>query len=440
MNKIKDSFSKIKASDEFKDKLEKELLNTQSTLKTTPSKRIYYKPSIVAASILFILLGVVSLKLIMNTFGTDDTNLDGIAYNPIEKSNKEDNNSDSFLVDNSTNEKEETNNSDNDNNNNKGNDLLVYADKSEPNSPEKSLSTKNDISSVNNTPNEKEKKAPSEDSKDIISSHTEKVPFRSISSNEPINAITNTLSDNEVYIPKLELPTTGDIKLAAKMIPLIVYKEKIYTRSPIDIHSKNAKNFLGKKLGTTNLSINELSSHSEYSTDFTSNIGVTDVYSVNGYDEDFRIMTNIPLPDGTSYPEFYDSLNGLSIKTGEDFFRKLKLHNNILSAKFQTFDDWNSGNGISYSINDFNLLNSFVDSLDKSIPYLPENIEPLLGDYGNNENCKKITLNLKDGCENLTFTVLKSGYVYYDSPNVYFKIDGTILEEIWDKLSIMSIN
>ena len=40
MNKIKDSFSKIKASDEFKDKLAKELLNTQSTLKTIPSKRI----------------------------------------------------------------------------------------------------------------------------------------------------------------------------------------------------------------------------------------------------------------------------------------------------------------------------------------------------------------------------------------------------------------
>ncbi|MVX66038.1 hypothetical protein GKZ28_20375 [Clostridium chromiireducens] len=439
MNKIKDSFSKIKASDEFKDKLEKELLNTQSTLKTIPSKRIYYKPSIVAASILFILLGVVSLKLIMNTFGRDDTNLDGIAYNPIEKSNKEDNNSNSFLVDNSTSEKEETNNSDNNNNNNDGNDILVYADISEANSPEKSSSTKNDISSVNNTPYEEDKKAPSEDSKDIISSHTEKVPFRSIASNEPINAITNTLSDNEVYIPRFELPTE-DTRVAAKMIPLIVYNEKIYTRSPIKINSKNAKNLLGKKLGTTNSNINELSSNSEYSTEFASNIGVTDVYSVNGYDEGFRIMTNITLPDGTSYPEFYDSLNGISIKTGADFFGKLKLQNNILSAKFQTFDDWNNGNGISYSINDFNLLNSFVDSLDKSIPYLPENIEPLLGDYGNNENCKKITLNLKDGCENLTFTVLKSGYVYYNSPNVYFKIDGKIIEEIWDKLSIMSIN
>nr|WP_312289831.1 hypothetical protein [Clostridium chromiireducens] len=438
MNKIKDSFSKLKASDEFKDKLEKELLNTQLTLKTSPSKRIYYKPSIVAASILFILLGVVSLKLIMNTFGTDDTNLDGIAYNPIEKSNKENINSDSFLVDNSTNEKEETNNSDN-NNNNKGNDLLVYADKSEPNSPEKSLSTKNDISSVNNTPNHEEKKAPTEDSKDIISSHTEKVPIRSISSNEPINSITNTLSDNEVYIPRLELPTE-DTRVAVKMIPLIVYNEKIYTRSPIDINSKNAKNFLGRKLGTTNSNINELSSNSEYSTEFASNIGVTDVYSVNGYDEGFRIMTNITLPDGTSYPEFYDCLNGISIKTGADFFGKLKLQNDILSAKFQTFDDWNNGNGNYYSISDSSLLNSFVDSLDKSIPYLPENIEPLLGDYGNNENCKKITLNLKDGCENLTFTVLKSGYVYYDSPNVYFKIDGTIIEEIWDKLNIMRIN
>ncbi|AWK53109.1 hypothetical protein DIC82_15705 [Clostridium beijerinckii] len=58
----------------------------------------------------------------------------------------------------------------------------------------------------------------------------------------------------------------------------------------------------------------------------------------------------------------------------------------------------------------------------------------------NNDECKQISFDLKDGSKNITLSILKSGYVYYGYPRIYFKIDGTFTAELWDKLGIMHIN
>lgn len=429
MNKIKNSFSKIKASDEFKDRLAKELLNGPRELKTT-KRTIYFNPSITAATILFVLVGIISFRLIIHNNEKRTANLDSIAYVPqeefsIEKDSIQDDNQSSIDNSNSINNNDTTtinnksSSTDSFKSNNSNGEIYPMLEIS---------SEKNNVSEVVN----------SNDSNNTITSPPDIIPSEDNSLNDNIafSAIANT---NSVYVPKIEFNGV-DRSLTAKMMPLIVYKERVYIYVPIEISSEHSKNLLGKKLGTTIGNINEWSTPSEYSNEFASNIGVTEVYAVNGYDEDFRIMTNITTEDGTSYPEFYECLNGITIQNGEDIFEKLKLQGNIAQAKFQTFSDWNSGNKTFYTINDNDLLNNLLEKLNKGTPYLPEDIESSIGDYQNDDGLKQISLDLKDGTKNITITILKSGYAYYGYPRVYFKIDDKFTEELWDKLSIMRIN
>lgn len=457
MNKIKNSFSKIKASDEFKDKLKRELSN--NTQLKINAKKTYYISSIKVAAIL-LFVGVISFKLAMNntykkeisdtgsmTYASNDEDINNNSsseFNQNDKSNltndniTEKNKNISNIQDNKNNftgassnitskkinyNKEDISSQDNNNNNNNSHsDTTITSTVPNMNNNTNSLSQKTAVNSSQYV-------APSN------SDHKNNTP----SEITALSSIMSNLDTTSVYIPKFQLPKVTEEK-TAKMVPLIIYKENIYLHTSIIIDSKNVKNLLGKKLGITTNNINERSSKTEYSEEIVSNIGNADVYTVNGYDEDFRIMTNIRLEDGSNYPEIYECLNGITINTGEDFFGKLKLKGNIVNAKFQTFDDWNNSTGKFYSIGDFNLLNSFVQELNNSIPYLPENVESSLGDYRNNDGCKQIYLDLKDGSKNISFTLLKSGYIYYGGyPNVYFKISNDLANEIWDKLSVMSI-
>lgn len=431
MNKIKNSFSKIKASDEFKDKLAKELLNGPRELKTT-KRKIYFNPSITAAALLFVLVGIISLRLMVHNNEKGAQNLDSLAYAPqedfsIEKDDNK-NNEGNQDTENNINTKDTINKSNN-------NDKSINRDDFTSNSGESDILPKGKIASEKNNVRED---VNSNASDSIMTSSPENIPSKddSLSDSMAFSSIANT---NLVYIPKIA-PYSVNRSLTTKMMPLIVFKERVYIYAPIQISSENAKNLLGRKLGTTSSNINELSTQSEYSNEFASNIGVADVYSVNGYDEDFRIMTNIISEDGTSYPEIYECLNGIAIQNGADIFRKLKLQGNIAQAHFQTFSDWNSGIGNFYTINDSDLLNNLLEELNKGIPYLPEAIESSIGDFQNDDELKQISLDLKDGTKNITITILKSGYAYYGYPRVYFKIDNNFTEELWDKLSIMRIN
>lgn len=314
MNKIKDAFSKIKTSDEFKTELIKNLQTHPKELKPTWQK-IYYRPMIAVASIVLVIIGIISFKATINT----------------------------------------------------------------------------------------------DKSKIIVSANT-------------------------VNIAKIELPKSNGGK-TGKMMPLIVYKQRIYTLASTVPGSQNAKNLLGEKLGITTSSIDEWSKQTDYSTEFASTIGEQEVYEVKGYDKAFRIMTNTKNEDGTSYAQFYECLNGVTIKNGSDVFGKLKLKGNISEAKFRSFSDFNNGVENFSQIKDSALLNNFVIEMDKSTPYLLQNIETEIGDYQNDEEYKEITLTLKDGSK-VPLSVLKSGYVYYGSPKVLFKIDDKTFKQLWKELSI----
>lgn len=473
MNKIKSSFSKIKASEEFKDKLKMELLNNTSQLekKTTVN---YYPFGLKVAAVLLIFLGTASFKLIINnTYKPKNIDAGNTTYVSKDEVNKftndnsisspVSNKNDNHAIDNSkSNVKAEnsagiknsssshdnspsTNNKYNNNNNNNNNNKIKYSKET----PSGNSNTNENIASVsqnsNNNNNNNNNLTPSND---INSSEYATTPTTTNNNSNKngalsINSTLRSFSSNAVYIPKFQIPNIQEKTKLAKMVPLIIYNGNVYLKSPISLDSKSSKNILGRKIGTTTGELNNFNPMNTYSKNIISNIGTTDVYAVNGYDEDFRIMTNVTLSDGTNHPEIYECLNGITITTGNDFFGKFNLPGNIVNVRVQTQTSSDSNNEKEnfYTASDPNFLNSFIRELDNSTPYLPENIENSLDDYTNNDKCKKIFLDLKDGSKNVPFTILRNGYIYYgEYPTIYFKISTNFINEIWGTPSIISAN
>jgi len=447
MNKIKDSFSKIKASDEFKNKLLRELQANPVRL-TPPAKKIYYKPYMVAASVLFILIGITSFKFVINILPKGVTPSESIAYapetkTPISQESKNEINDSTSITEvppklDTTDISPKLDNTE---------IVTKFADAKmptntnkdyvSPESNENNIRIKTDPSTNKNNIYEKVDSVNSTSQDNIVTSHNETLATADSITGKSVRFKSN-IAVTSIYIPKIQLPKTNTFT-TAKMMPLIVYKGNIYIHTPIEIYTEHTKTLLGKKLGTTKGTLDEWSKQSDYSSEFASNIDVTDVYTVNGYDENFRIMTNIKTEDGTSYPEFYECLNGITITSGADILEKLKLQYNVDKAKFQTFNDLNNSTGNFHPINDNNLLNSLFDEIKKATPYLPKDVEDALGDYRNDDNFKELSFDLKDGSKNITLTILKSGYVYYGYPGIYLKIDNKYCEALWDQLSSMQI-
>ncbi|WP_430510411.1 hypothetical protein [Gottfriedia solisilvae] len=237
--------------------------------------------------------------------------------------------------------------------------------------------------------------------------------------------IVSNLDKNGVTIPAIELPKSGE---TAKMMPLFVYKGRIYTQSSTKIDPSQVKNLLDEKLGKTRAGLDEWSNQDDYAVEFASSIGEVDVYSVKGYQQEFRLMT-YDLSSG--YAEVYESLNGVTISSGSEIVEKLHLMN-IAKAKSRTYDDWNNSTEKYTEINDKALLNSFVDALNDSIPYLREDVEAKLGNFQNNEQYKELTISLTDGT-NVTLWVVKDGYISYGNA-LYFKIDHEVLMNLWNQM------
>ncbi|PIC66164.1 hypothetical protein CSV71_12900 [Sporosarcina sp. P21c] len=240
------------------------------------------------------------------------------------------------------------------------------------------------------------------------------------------------LMDNEngsVEIPAIQLPKDSS---NADMVGLIVYNGKIYTQTNSEIHATDAKALIGDKLGTTKGSIDEWSKQKAYDEELASTIGEMDVYSVKGYDKDFRLMV-YEGQAGNQYAEFYECLNGITISSGEDVFGKLHLVGNVSTAQWRAFSDWDHDIDNYKPILDMNVLNTFLEELKKTKPHLREqNSDPISGSR-NDEEFRELTLALHDG-STVTLTLLKDGYIYYGNTDVYFEMNESMFSKLWNLL------
>lgn len=235
--------------------------------------------------------------------------------------------------------------------------------------------------------------------------------------------------DGSVEIPALQLPEDTS---NAEMIGLIVYNGKTYTQTRTEINAEDAKALLGEKLGTTKGTIDEWSKQEVYDEEFASTIGVTDVYSVKGYDKDFRIMAYSE-QDGGQYAEFYENLDGITVSSGEDVFGKLNMAGNVSSAQWRTFSDWDNEIDNFTPIPDTASVNIFLEELNKAKPRPREQNSDPIGDSRNNEEFKELIIYLDDGSR-VSLTLLKDGYVYYGFMGVFFEMNKDAFSTMWNQL------
>lgn len=237
------------------------------------------------------------------------------------------------------------------------------------------------------------------------------------------------MEDGEVKIPAIQLPEEN---AAADMIGLIVYNGKIYTQTRTEINAENAKAIIGEKLGTTKGTIDEWSKQEAYDEEFASTIGIADVFSVEGYDKDFRIMT-YGERDGKPYAEFYENLNGIIINSGDDVFGKLKMTGNVSTAKYRTFNDWDNSVDNYNTFADMKVLNDFIEELNKTKPFPREENSDPISNSRNNEEFRELTIQLNDGTK-VSLILLKESYIYYGYMGAYFKMNDDIFSKMWSQL------
>ncbi|MEO3944242.1 hypothetical protein [Gorillibacterium sp. CAU 1737] len=242
-------------------------------------------------------------------------------------------------------------------------------------------------------------------------------------------APSGTSTPGSVHLPKLELPKeTGPLM---DMIGLFVYKGRIYTQTASSLAPERAKDLLGEKVGRTTGGIDEWSKQSDYATELASTIGQSDIYSVQGYDESFRLMT-YDLVDGQVYAQLYENLNDRSLVKGEDLFGLLGLKNEVTSAEYVTFSNWNQGENHRTTVANRSAVDEFVDALYEAKPldrkaYLDTDL------YSEENGQAFLHLVLKDGTD-VELRLFQQGYVSYGFADVLFKVDGSAFENLWKEL------
>lgn len=156
------------------------------------------------------------------------------------------------------------------------------------------------------------------------------------------------------------------------------------------------------------------------------------MYSVKGYDEDFRLMV-YEGQAGNQYAEFYECLNGITISSGEDLFGKLNLVGNVTTAQWRAFSDWDNNMDNYKPISDMGVLNIFLEELKKTKPLPREQQSDPISNSRNDEEFRELTLTLHDG-STVILTLLKDGYIYYGITDVYFEMNESMFSKLWNLL------
>jgi len=247
-----------------------------------------------------------------------------------------------------------------------------------------------------------------------------------------------------LYIPAFELPEKVE-GVALDMIGLVVYNGNIYTQAEdyYDDEALRIESLVGDYLGYASGSIDEWSKQEEYAHDFASSVAGK-VYSVKGYDTDFRICIREETRDENGEPtlwiQFLDRLNGITLATGEDLFEnKLHIRDRVESIQWQGHDDWNL---MKENLQDADiapaLWKEFLTQIDKGkFIYTWTDDNRLSSSNGTNksiydtQNQAHLILTMKDGTV-IRLRLIEGGYVGYDALGWYFvQIPGETFDAVY---------
>ncbi|MBP1994230.1 hypothetical protein [Paenibacillus eucommiae] len=231
-----------------------------------------------------------------------------------------------------------------------------------------------------------------------------------------------------VVIPKVKLPDKSS-GVSMDMVALVVYQGNVYTQSATRIDAADAAALRGDKLGRTTGGIDEWSGKDAY-IELASNIGEADIYTVKGYDSDFRIMTYTEI-DGQVIAELFERTNGITVSSGADLLGKLNLDDRIASAQWESFASWNEGLQQYAPLANDETLGSFLAALQDAKPLAAE---PLIqqGIY-DDENRKVIYLKLEDNTR-VELILFGKGLVRYGNSPVFFEAESGAFQALWESM------
>ncbi|WP_231574771.1 hypothetical protein [Paenibacillus sp. FSL R7-0273] len=232
-----------------------------------------------------------------------------------------------------------------------------------------------------------------------------------------------------IIIPKVELPDPN-AQVQASMVPLVVYEGNVYTQSATRMETADIAALRGDKLGTTTGGIDEWTGKDGY-TELSSNIGVTDIYTVKGYDSGFLIMSYTEI-DGQVFADLYEHTNGITVNSGADLIGELNLEGRITSAQWESFDSWNNGQQQYAPLAGGEVLDNFVTALQAAKPLAAE---PLVeqGIY-ESEDRKIVYLELEDKAQ-VQLVLFGQGLVRYGNAPVFFEVEVGAFQTLWDSMT-----
>lgn len=235
-----------------------------------------------------------------------------------------------------------------------------------------------------------------------------------------------TSSQNVITIPKIDLSKDTQNSNAI-MQEFVEYNGRVYVKTGTDIDIQSARKLIVEKLGNARGNISEYGSQHTSDTGFNSNIP-GDVYSVEGYDSNFRIML-LSKDVGGERAIFLECYNCITITNGRDVLGKLKLQGNVMKFTYMHFGDWNIP---VYDITDSKMSSKFIDALNDTTPFLYDKIPGGLP-FGKKNLIRYIAIKLKDGSV-IKLALTKDGYIMYGNCPVVFKMNNGVFSKLWNRL------
>ena len=257
-------------------------------------------------------------------------------------------------------------------------------------------------------------------------------------------AISDPAESGGVFIPGIVLPKSSH-GTANSMKALVVYHGGIYTdaESYFGEDAEKIDALVGEHLGFATGSIDEWSDPDEYEKEFAGTVA-GDIYSVSGYDTEFRVCLRQETEDENGEPVlwimFLDRLNGIRLSDGGDLFEdRLNIRNRVEKIRWQSHDDWNwNKGGFRDATLEDSLWDDFLDAVDSG--EFVNTWDPNRNFYDSKPNSSiydtpnqaHLYLDMEDGTT-VQLRLIEGGYVGYAPLGWYFvKVPGELFDSVYD--------
>ena len=223
-------------------------------------------------------------------------------------------------------------------------------------------------------------------------------------------------------VPTVKLSASGEDG-PAEMIGLVVWKGAVYTMAGIYVgeDAEAIRGLLGEHLGRASGTIDEWSGQDEYAVDLASTV-LGEVYTVIGYDPDFRLCVVSEQENEAGEPELWigmmERFKGVALAKGADLFTdRLRTDGRVTGLRYQTHDDWNDARYLYHPLEHTEAVDAFLKALNEGAWTYQMDSDPDL--YRGQRRQAHLWLDLEDGTA-VELRLLEGGLAGYQALSWYY--------------------